>query len=210
MLEEKLGGAVQLGPARGFGLTLDFNQLALHQRGDHAIDCHAANLFHLGTGDRLPVGHDSQRLKCRLGQLGRTRLGPDEYLQPRGKVRPCHELPVAAHAGQAIASVGVVVFDDQFLECLLDRTRGGGGKFARVFSSGSFSGVSRRTVRSSPILIGFCAEKTIDSSISFSSTLLRFHCFRHRLTGHDPLHVDWCDDDFYLAEHFALRGKQML
>ncbi len=138
MLEEKLGGAVQLGPARGFGLTLDFNQLALHQRGDHAIDCHAANLFHLGTGDRLPVGHDSERLKCRLGQFGRTRLGPDEYLQPRGEVRPCHELPVAAHAGQAIASVGVVVFDDQFLECLLDRTRGGGGKFARVFFVGKF------------------------------------------------------------------------
>ena len=60
------------------------------------------------------------------------------------------------------------------------------------------------------MLIGFCAEKTIDSSISFSSTLLRFHCFCCRFSGHDPLHVYRRDNDLDLAEHFTLRGQQML
>ena len=80
MLEEKLCGAVEPGPAGGIGFAANLDQFAFYERLHDAIDGDATDLLDLRAGDRLPVGDDSQRLECRMGELGRTRLGTNEHL----------------------------------------------------------------------------------------------------------------------------------
>ena len=63
MLEEKLRGAVEPGPAGGVGFAANLDQFALDERLHDTIDGDATNLLDFRAGDRLPVGDDGEGLQ---------------------------------------------------------------------------------------------------------------------------------------------------
>ena len=75
MLEKELRRLVDERPAGNLRASGDFDEAALHQALQNAIDGDAANRLDVGARNRLPVGNDRQRFKGRRSEPDRFRRG---------------------------------------------------------------------------------------------------------------------------------------
>ena len=78
IFKEQRRGAVRRRAAHHLGATGSLDQSALHQSLHDTVHVHAANLFDLGTGDRLAIGDDGERLQARAA----TAAGDGFFARP--------------------------------------------------------------------------------------------------------------------------------
>ena len=95
-------------------MTDNLDPVALVQGfDDAAADGHATDVFDLGTGDRLAVGHDRKRLEQRA-RVARFAFFP-QPVDPRRAGGTGLEAPAPRNLGQLDAAIGIVL--REFDEC---------------------------------------------------------------------------------------------
>ena len=95
-LQELFGGSVQERPAEFVGSAHDSHQVAFDQLAKHFARLHAADGFDFRPQHRLPIGHHGQGFHGRGRQPDFRRCGVQPP-QPRGELRPRHQLKTARH-----------------------------------------------------------------------------------------------------------------
>src|SRR2546425_8779369 len=73
MVEKKFGRFVKQRTTGNLGASRNFDEAALHQRLQNAIDGDAAHCFDIGAGDGLAISDDSERLERGRTQTRRFR-----------------------------------------------------------------------------------------------------------------------------------------
>ena len=105
VLEKDRRRAIQQWTSQPLATSDDVDQAALVQRFQHAANGDAANLFDVGTPDRLAIGNDGQRLqggggetlwpRRQLGALdGLGVLGARKELPATGNLLKLHAVPI--------------------------------------------------------------------------------------------------------------------
>src|SRR5437870_13540008 len=92
VIEKKLSRLIQKRSPGDFGASGNFDETALHQCLQHAIDVHAANRFHIGTRNGLAICNNRQRFQRRRTQPRRL-WGGKKLTHPRRVFRISSQLP---------------------------------------------------------------------------------------------------------------------